>query len=85
MLNHELAHAWGVRGDGGVENQVTGHVYYCKKFSCLSYESAMHDEPESWWEPIIHGICSMFTGFDFCPNHKRYLFKQMLKEGITWK
>ena len=85
MLNHELAHAWGVLKDGGIQNKITGQTFRCKKLSCLSYESAMHGKPEAWWEPIVHGVCSMFNRFQFCKHHKLYLFKQMLKENVMWK
>lgn len=59
LLNHELAHAWGISG--------------CDKITCISFESEMLGKKEAWWEPFLHALGMMFGGFKFCPECKAFL------------
>jgi len=60
MLNHERAHAWGIK--------------QCANPFCLMFESNAWGRKEAWWEPWIMAVGIVFSfGGRFCRKHRRYL------------
>ena len=58
---HELAHAWGIKG--------------CKHPYCLVFEMETWNKKykDKWYEKVISFICLPFNCFRFCKEHRQYL------------
>lgn len=67
---HELGHAWGIRG--------------CKKPWCLMFEAKMWSKKwkDVWWEKVIAMVFQPFNGFDFCRSHKEFINERLHTEMV---
>jgi hypothetical protein len=63
--DHELGHAWGIDA--------------CSNAFCLMFESRLWGSPEAWWEPYVHGLCGLLSGFRFCGYHREFLDDEIAK------
>ena len=69
ILQHELGHAWGIRG--------------CSKMYCLMFEAHTWKEKwkDVWWEKPLATLFGLFNCYRFCKQHREQVVEAIKNEG----